>query len=270
MLRSAQALKGAGNVDWNIFAGPQRPCWAAERWRRSRSWSMSGRGRTGSWQTRNCYQGVSERTDGMLGKRETARAAFSGHRVKAAGWPTISTDGARGRLDMEADRLLCDDGRMLPCRPTAGKIQRDRQVESSTATGQDAGSRMRQKVVEAGRIDAGRTRTPRSGMLKSLGCDTMTGTGGSLSGRSSEPRERNGLGRSDPDRCTPLGKTSRNMYECRTSFRAQAGSAVKNAAGADPALGRMMVYPADLHAATRHKALGEKDFGFHLIFSVSG
>ena len=88
---------------------------------------------------------MSERTDGMLGKRETARAAFSGHRVKAAGWPTISTDGARGRLDMEADRLLCDDGRMLPCRPTAEKIQRDRQVQGSTATGQDAGSRMRQE-----------------------------------------------------------------------------------------------------------------------------
>ena len=52
-------------------------------------------------------------------------------------------------------------------------------------------------------------------MLKSLGCDTMTGTGGSLSGRSSEPRERNGLGRSNPDRCTPLGKTSRNMNEGR-------------------------------------------------------
>ena len=144
MLRSAQVLKGAGNFDWKIFAGPRRPCWTAERWRRSRSWSMSGRGRTGSWQTRNCYQGVSERTDGMLGKRETARAAFSGHRAKAAGWPTISTDGARCRLDMEADRLLCDDGRMLPWRPTAGKIQRDRRVEGWTATGQDAGSHMRQ------------------------------------------------------------------------------------------------------------------------------
>ena len=144
MLRSAQVLKGAGNFDWKIFAGPQRPCWTAERWRRSRSWSMSGRGRTGSWQTRNCYQDVSERTDGMLKKRETARAAFSGHRAKAAGWPTISTDGARCRLDMEADRLLCDDGRMLPWRPTARKIQRDRRVEGWTATGQDAGSHLRQ------------------------------------------------------------------------------------------------------------------------------
>ena len=144
MLSSAQVLKGAGNFDWKIFAGPQRPCWTAERWRRSRSWSMSGRGRTGSWQTRNCYQDVSERTDGMLEKRETARAAFSGHRAKAAGWPTISTDGARCRLDMGADRLLCDDGRMLPWRPTARKIQRDRRVEGWTATGQDAGSHLRQ------------------------------------------------------------------------------------------------------------------------------
>ena len=28
-----------------------------------------------------------------------------------------------------ADRLLCDDGRTLPWRPTAGKAQRDRRVE---------------------------------------------------------------------------------------------------------------------------------------------
>ena len=47
-------------------------------------------------------------------------------------------------------------------------------------------------------------------MLKSRGCDAMTGAGGSLSGRSSESRERNGLGRSDPDRCTSVGKTGRN------------------------------------------------------------
>ena len=98
---------------------------------------------------RNCYQGVTERTDGMLEKRETARAAFSGHRAKAAGWPTISTDGARCRLDMEAVRLLCDDGRMLPWRPTAGNIQRDRRVEGWTATGQHAGSHMRQEDRES-------------------------------------------------------------------------------------------------------------------------
>ena len=66
------------------------------------------------------------------------------------------------------------------------------------------------EVLEAIRIDAGQTRPPRSGVLKSRGCDAMTGAGGSLSGRSSESRERNGLGRSNPDRCTPLGKKSRN------------------------------------------------------------
>ena len=43
-------------------------------------------------------------------------------------------------------------------------------------------------------------------MLKSCGCDAMTGAGGSR-----ESRERNGLGKSDPDRCTPLGKSGRNM-----------------------------------------------------------
>ena len=72
---------------------------------------------------------MSEQTDGTLGKRETARAAFSGHRAMEAGWPTISTDGAMCRMDLEADRLLCDDGRTLPWRPTAGKAQRDRRVE---------------------------------------------------------------------------------------------------------------------------------------------
>ena len=90
-------------------------------------------------------RGVSEGTDGMSGKRETAHAAFSGHRAKAAGWPTISTDGARCRLDMEADRLLCDDRRMLPWRRTAGRIQRDRRFEGWTATGQDTESHMRQR-----------------------------------------------------------------------------------------------------------------------------
>ena len=57
----------------------------------------------------------------MFGKRETPRAAFSGHRTMAAGWPTILTDGAKFRLDMEAKRLLCDDGPTQPSRPTAGK-----------------------------------------------------------------------------------------------------------------------------------------------------
>ena len=71
------------------------------------------------------------------------------------------------------------------------------------------------EVVEAVRIDAGQTRPPRSGMLKSRGCDAMTGADGSLSRRSSESRERNGLGRTDPDRCTPLGKTGRNDMNMR-------------------------------------------------------
>ena len=88
---------------------------------------------------------MSERTDDTLGKGETARAAFSGHRATEAGWPTISTDGAMLRLEMEADRLLCDDGRTLPWRPTAGKTQRDRWVEGWAATGQHTGSLMRQE-----------------------------------------------------------------------------------------------------------------------------
>ena len=64
--------------------------------------------------------------------------------------------------------------------------------------------------MKAVRIDAGQTRPSRSGMLNSRGCDTITGAGGSFSGRSSESRERNGSGRSDPVLCTTLGKTSRN------------------------------------------------------------
>ena len=88
---------------------------------------------------------MSERTDGTLGKRETAREAFSGHRAMEAGWPILSTDGAMCRLDMEADRLLCDDGRTLLWRPRAGKAQRDRRVKGWAATGQHVGSHMRQE-----------------------------------------------------------------------------------------------------------------------------
>ena len=61
-----------------------------------------------------------------------------------AGWPTLSTDGAMCRLDMEADRLLCDDGRTLLWRPRAGKARRDRRVKGWAATGQHVGSHMRQ------------------------------------------------------------------------------------------------------------------------------
>ena len=49
------------------------------------------------------------------------------------------------RLDMEAGRLLCDDGRTLLWRPTAGKAQRDRRVKGWAATGQHVGSHMRQE-----------------------------------------------------------------------------------------------------------------------------
>ena len=84
------------------------------------------------------------------------------------------------------------------------------------------------EVVEAVRIDAGQTRPPSSGMLKSRGCDAMTGAGGSLSGRSIELRERNSLGRSDPDHCTPLGKTSRNMTKLRLHMRQEGRGPASN------------------------------------------
>ena len=88
---------------------------------------------------------MSERTDGPLGKRETGRAALSGHRAMEAGRPRISSEGAMCRLDMEVDRLLCVDGLMLPWWPTSGKAQRDRRVQGWAANGLHAGSRMRQE-----------------------------------------------------------------------------------------------------------------------------
>ena len=69
------------------------------------------------------------------------------------------------------------------------------------------------EVMEALRIDAGQTRSPRSGVLKSRGCDTMTGASESISRWGSELRERNGLGRPDAGWCTPLGKSGRNVTE---------------------------------------------------------
>ena len=59
--------------------------------------------------------------------------------------------------------------------------------------------------------ESGQTVPVRSGMLKSCGCDAMTGAGGSFLGRGSESKERNGLGRSASGRCAPLGKSSRNV-----------------------------------------------------------
>ena len=91
---------------------------------------------------------MSEGTDGTLGKREMARPAFSGHRAVEARWPTRSTAGVMRRLEMEADRLLCDDGRTLPWRATVGKTQRDRWIEGCAATGQQGGSHMRQESRE--------------------------------------------------------------------------------------------------------------------------
>ena len=64
---------------------------------------------------------MSERTDGMTGKRGTVRPAFSGHRATVAGWPTLSTEGARRRLYVETGWLLCDDGITKPWRPMVGK-----------------------------------------------------------------------------------------------------------------------------------------------------
>lgn len=71
---------------------------------------------------------MSERTDGTSGKRETGRAAFSGHRAMEAGRPRISSEGAMCRLNMEVDRILCNDGLLLARWPTAGQAQRDRRV----------------------------------------------------------------------------------------------------------------------------------------------
>ena len=80
MLRSAHVLKGAGNVDWKTFAGTAKAAldWTAGRWRRSPSCSMSGRERTGSWRTRNCYEGPSKRMVGMTGKRLAAPPSVPG------------------------------------------------------------------------------------------------------------------------------------------------------------------------------------------------
>ena len=79
----------------------------------------------------------------MTGKGLAAHPARPRHRVSAAGWPTLSTERARRRLDVETSRFLFDDGRTLPRRPTPGKSHRYRRVEGWAATGQDAGSHMR-------------------------------------------------------------------------------------------------------------------------------
>ena len=87
---------------------------------------------------------MSERTDGMTGKRQAAHAAGSGHRAAAAGRPALSIERVRRRLDMETGRFLFDDGSTLPRWPLSGKTQRYRWVEGVAASGRDAGSHMRQ------------------------------------------------------------------------------------------------------------------------------
>lgn len=52
------------------------------------------------------------------------------------------------RLDVEFNRLLCDDGRSVSYRGGAGTTQGSRGVDGLAATGLDAASRMRQ----AGRL----------------------------------------------------------------------------------------------------------------------
>ena len=47
-------------------------------------------------ETRNCYEHVSERTDGTTGERVAARPASLRRHASAAGWPTSSTEGAGG------------------------------------------------------------------------------------------------------------------------------------------------------------------------------
>ena len=104
---------------------------------------MSGSGPTGSWQERSCYEDVSERKEGMTETGIAARLARSRHRASMAGWLTSGTEGVRWRLDVEAGRFLFDDGRPLPRRPTPAISQGHNRVLGSTASGQDAGSRMR-------------------------------------------------------------------------------------------------------------------------------
>jgi len=79
-----------------------------------------------------------------------------------AGRPRISSEDAVCRLNIEIDRLLCDDGLMLPWWPTARKAQRDRRVQDWAGNGQHAGSRMRQE----GRGGAYNCSWPQAGRLE--------------------------------------------------------------------------------------------------------
>ena len=152
----------------------------------------------------------------MRGMNETAFLTSLRHGAAVKGnWSPISTEDAMHAPAKETGRLLCDDGSAVPCRPAAEKTQRGCRVAAWRLAAWMRDCITGKQVVEAVRIGAVQTRPMRSGVLKSRGCDAMTGAGGSLSGRSSESWERNGLGRSDPDRCTPQGKTDRNLSDGR-------------------------------------------------------
>ena len=56
-----------------------------------------------------------------------------------------ATRSASDRLNVESSRLLCDDGDPSACRAGAGESQDSCGVDGWTATGLDAGSRMRQE-----------------------------------------------------------------------------------------------------------------------------
>ena len=60
------------------------------------------------WHRVAVYGPTVEAVEKMLRKGDAVlvEGRISGHRAMEAGWPTLPTDGAMCRLDMEADRLL--------------------------------------------------------------------------------------------------------------------------------------------------------------------
>ena len=80
----------------------------------------------------------------MTRKRLVACSANSGYHAFTARWLTSSTEGVRRCLDMQTDRFVSEDGRILPGRPTKGESQGCHWIGGWAATGRDAGSQMRQ------------------------------------------------------------------------------------------------------------------------------
>ena len=138
-------LKGTVNVDWRTFARTAKALLDSRAleaipimeyiWQRTKRDLVN----------EELVLGECEWTDGMMGKRELGKPAFSDHRAAAAGWAKLSTEGANRRLDMETDRLLFGERSALLWWPTAGKPQRGRRVEGWAATGQDAQWHVRQE-----------------------------------------------------------------------------------------------------------------------------